>query len=182
LPNRNKYSEEDLVTLLKSKSESAFHFLYDHYSGALYNIIVKIVRDEEAAQDILQDAFVKIWKNIDQYEKIKGTLFTWMLNIVRNTAIDFTRSKHVKNNIQNADSNVSIEIESTEAVNLDHIGVKETITSLKPELREVIEILYFKGYTQEEAAEELKLPLGTLKTRARTAIFKLRELLKDTVT
>lgn len=177
-----KFSEEELIALLKSKSEEGFHFLYDNYSGALYSIVLKVVKDEDAAQDVLQDAFLKIWKNIVQYDKLKGTLFTWMLNIVRNTAIDYTRSKHIKYNIRNDDSNVSFENNESVTNNFDHIGVKEAIVGLKPEFQEVIEILYFKGYTQEEASEELKLPLGTLKTRARSAIIKLRELLKDTVT
>ena len=82
---KSKHTEEELVVLLQSGSETAFNILYDRYSPALYGIVVKIVKEEEVAQDVLQDGFVKIWKNFSNYDKSKGTLFTWLLNIVRNT-------------------------------------------------------------------------------------------------
>ena len=167
--------------MLQEKSEGAFSILYDQYSSALYSITVKIVRSEEVAQDVLQDAFVKIWKKFEGYDRSKGTLFTWMLNITRNTAIDYTRSKHAKHSIRESDSNVSIMEEEGVSQSFDHIGVKEAVVNLKPEYKQVIDILYFQGYTQEEASQELNLPLGTLKTRARTALINLRNLLKDKV-
>ena len=88
-----KYSEEELVNLLKQNNKAAFSYLYDHYSGALFGIILKIVnQDEETSEDVLQDVFIKIWKKIATYDSTKGTLFTWMLNIARNTAIDKVRT------------------------------------------------------------------------------------------
>src|SRR3712207_4079549 len=81
-------TEKELVRLLRQREKRGFTLLYDHYSSALYGIIRKIVRSEELAQDVLQDAFVKIWRGIDSYDASKGTLFTWILNVARNTAID----------------------------------------------------------------------------------------------
>ncbi|MFN3950812.1 MAG: RNA polymerase sigma factor [Thermaurantimonas sp.] len=176
---KKKYSEEQLVDLLKSKDKEAFNMLYDNYSPILYGIILKIVNSEESAQDVLQDSFIKIWKNISTYDCTKGTLFTWMLNIIRNSAIDFNRSKHVKYKIRLNDEIVGITNEQTYTKNFDHIGIKEIVANLKPEHKEVIETIYFSGYTHEEASQELNLPLGTLKTRVRTAIRQLRELLKE---
>lgn len=179
--SKNNYTEEQLIGLLQDKSETAFNVLYDSYSPALYGIIFKIVNSEEAAQDVLQDSFVKIWKHFSNFDRTKGSLFTWLLNVARNTAIDYNRSKHVKYQIRTSDSIVSIIENKGESKSFDHIGVKEAMVYLKPEYKEVIEILYFGGYTQEEASKELNIPLGTLKTRARTAMKELRVLLKDKV-
>ena len=181
MSSKIKYTEEQLIELLKGKSEEAFNALYDNYSSALFGIIIKIVNSQEAAQDVLQESFIKIWKSISNYERSKGTLFTWLLNIARNTAIDYNRSKHVKYKIRMDDEIVSISKNRSESNNFDHIGIKEAIVTLEPEYKEVLDIIYFQGYTQVEASEELNLPLGTLKTRARTAIKLLRGLLKDKV-
>jgi RNA polymerase sigma factor (sigma-70 family) len=118
LSNTTTYSEEDLVALLKSGDESAFSYLYDHYSGALNGIIFRMINDTGLAEDILQEAFVKIWNNFSSYDPSKGRLFTWMLNITRNLAIDTIRSKGYKKqskiqSSENAVDNVSNNINST---------------------------------------------------------------------
>lgn len=96
-----KYSEPELVQLLRQRSQSAFGYLYDNYSGALLSIILNIVNEEELANDVLQEVFVKIWKQIESYDSSKGRLFTWMLNIARNASIDTVRSKSFQNSRQN---------------------------------------------------------------------------------
>ncbi len=174
-----KYSESELVNLVQSGNRDAFNALYDNYSPALFGIISRIVSSEDTAQDVLQDTFVKIWKNIERYDNSKGTIFTWMLNIARNGAIDSTRSKHERNKIRDTDLIVSIPEEQGSEMNVDSMGIREVLVTLKPEYQLIINYLYIKGYTQEEAAGELNIPLGTVKTRARTAILRLRELLKE---
>ena len=87
--NRVFADETELVMLLKQKSKVAFNYLYDNYSRALYGIILKIVETEEVAEDILQDVFVKIWNRIDSYDASKGKLFTWLLNVARNTGYSY---------------------------------------------------------------------------------------------
>ncbi len=177
MPNK-KYSEEELVNLLKQNDKAAFSYLYDHYSGALFGIILKIIsQDEETSEDVLQEVFIKVWKKITTYDPLKGTLFTWMLNIARNTAIDKVRT--LKNvSIQSIDNNVhSVDkIHQHKSVE-DKIGIKEIVNKLKPEYKTIIDLAYFGGYTQEEIAEELKLPLGTVKTRARAALIELRKVI-----
>lgn len=173
-----KYTEQDLVQLLKQKEKDAFSYLYDNYSAALYGIVLRVLnQDEETAQDILQEAFVKIWKNIDNYDTSKGTLFTWMLNIARNTAIDKLRSiKRVS--IQSIDDNVhSVNEQHQTLTREDDIGVKDVLKKLRPEYKVVIDMAYFGGYTQEEISDELKMPLGTVKTRTRAALTELRNFL-----
>jgi len=175
------YSEKELVALLKSKDQEGYNVLYDNYSAALYGIISRVVPAEEIAQDILQNVFVKIWKNIDSYDASKGRLFTWMLNIARNSAIDYSRSKQFKmeNKIQEIENSVyEINRHTSTSINTDIIGLREQVEKLKKEHSVLINMIYFGGYTQEETAKKLNMPLGTVKTRVRAAIIQLRQLLK----
>jgi len=176
---QQKISEEDLLSLLRQKSESAFSYLYDHYSAALHGIIFRIVGDADRASDVLQESFIKIWKHIDGYEKSKGTLFTWMLNIARNSAIDSTRSKHVKYQIQMEERVVDNQNKVDMAQQMDAIGLKETVGKLRPEYQRLIEFIYLQGFTQQECADKFGIPLGTVKTRTRSALQELRTLLKE---
>jgi len=170
------HKDEAFIARLKERSESAFSQLYDDYSAALYGILVRMLNNEELAQDALQEGFVKIWKNIDSFDPSRANLFTWMLNIVRNHAIDQLRSKTMKQKIQKLEDNVrNINRSSNTAIDDDHILIKELVEKLKPEHRQMIEMAYYKGYTQEELAEELNMPLGTVKTRARAALLQLRK-------
>ena len=170
--------EGDLVVLLQSKDQRGFSILYDNYSSALYGVILKIVRTEEIAADVLQDAFVKIWKNIEAYNRTKGTLFTWMLNVARNTAIDKIRSQDFQNSQRNQDLASTVEIIDNQAssqFDVDAIGLKKVVENLRPEHRQMIDLLYFQGYTQAEVADEFGIPLGTVKTRVKAAIVQLRQ-------
>jgi len=172
--------EDELVSRLFRQDKKAFSYLYDNYSSAIYGVIFRIVQDEEAAQDILQEAFVKIWNNFQQYDKTKGRLFTWIINLARNLAIDATRSKSFRNQQKNLelDKIVSfIDSNKSTSFNPEQIGLKTLIEKLRPEQREIIDLAYFRGYTQTEIAEALNIPLGTVKTRMRSAILRLREIL-----
>lgn len=169
--------ETELIAGLWNKENKAFAVLYDNYSPALMGIIMKIVRDEPEAENLLQDCFVKIWRNIHQYDATKGRLFTWILNIARNTAINYLRSSHysASQEIQNIESPVSIETAHTEPDAVNYIGVAESIEKLEPKLKQIIDLIYFLGYTQQEVSEKLDLPLGTVKTRTRMALLQLRK-------
>ena len=170
--------EGDLVLLLQSKDERGFSILYDNYSSALYGVILKIVRTEEIAADVMQDSFVKIWKNIEGYNRTKGTLFTWMLNVARNTAIDKIRSQDFQNSQRNQDLDSTVEVIDNQAssqFDVDAIGLKKVVENLRPEHRQMIDLLYFQGYTQAEVADEFGIPLGTVKTRVKAAIVQLRQ-------
>jgi RNA polymerase sigma-70 factor, ECF subfamily len=181
LSNPNQYSEEELVSLIRQADQKAFSYLYDKYSRALLGIIMVYTETQEEAEDILQMAFVKIWNNFSQYEESKGRLYTWMLNISRNSAIDYTRSRSAKNNSKNQsiDNNVfelNKKYQYTE--NYDHIGLKTLVGKLKEDHQLLIKMAYFEGYTHEEVSKELNMPLGTVKTKIRQAIISLRELIK----
>ena len=172
-------AESELIALIKKEPDKGMSLLYDNYSPTLLGIIIKVVDEQELAEDILQEVFVKIWKNIGSYDDSKGKLFTWMLNIARNTAIDHLRSKaHQKSEKIQSINNSVYRLNKTYNVsnNIDTIGLKAFVEQLKPEHQSIIDMLYFKGYTQSEVAEELGIPLGTVKTRVKTAIVQLRKI------
>jgi RNA polymerase sigma-70 factor, ECF subfamily len=171
-------AEDALVSLLQSKDERGFSILYDNYSSALYGVILKIVRSEEIAADVMQDAFVKIWKNIEGYNRSKGTLFTWILNVARNTAIDRIRSQEFQNSQKNQDLETSINFidnQGSSQFDVDAIGIRKVVENLRPEHQQMIDLLYFQGYTQAEVSEEFNIPLGTVKTRVKAAVVQLRK-------
>jgi RNA polymerase sigma factor (sigma-70 family) len=181
LGTTNAYTENELVSLLKAKDSRAFSYLYDNYSSALYTIISQIVNDMELANDVMQEVFVNIWRRIESYDAGKGRLFTWMLNVARNAAIDTLRSKSYQNSQKNLSMSDNEELGSKGQVlnvNIDNIGFAKVLDRLKKEHRTLIDLAYFKGYTHEEISEIENIPLGTVKTRIRNALLQLREYLK----
>ncbi|OYU80115.1 MAG: RNA polymerase subunit sigma-70 [Flavobacterium sp. BFFFF1] len=174
-------TQEELLPMVLRKDDRAFTLLYDMYSKNLYGVIYNLVKDREEAEDVLQEVFVKIWKNIETYNEGKGRFFTWILNIARNTAIDKLRSKGFNNSQKNlsADNFVHLLDDSNKMANrIDTIGIKEFVKKLKPKCIQIIDLLFFKGYTQQEASDELEIPLGTVKTQNRNCMNDLRNFLQ----
>ena len=175
-------TQEELLPLLLKKDDRSFTLLYDNYAKSLYGINFNLIKDKEEAEDVLQEVFVKIWKNIDSYNTSKGRLYTWMLNIARNSSIDKLRSKNFNNSQKNlsADNFVHLLDDNAKTINkIDAIGIKEFIKKLKPKCIQLIDLLFFKGYTQQEASEELEIPLGTVKTQNRNCMNELRLMINE---
>jgi len=169
---------ELLVSQFQNKNEKAFQTLYDMYSESMQGVIYNIVRDNDIAEEVMQDVFIKAWHKSDSYNASKGRFFTWLLNISRNAAIDKTRSKNFKNSNKNLNSDFFVDIlQSPDNLNAstDAIGIRNFVKKLGEACKQVIELLYFKGYTQKEASEELDMPIGTIKTRNRNCIQQLRK-------
>lgn len=169
-----KYSEDELVLSLKQNSQKAFEYLYDNYSSSLFGIISKILKDEDKSEDTMQDVFLKIWRKIGDYDPGKGRLFTWMVNIARNASIDELRKD--KNIIlEDIDQHISqydkISSFQPQTIAMDVSSIME---NLKPDRKILVDMVYLQGYTQEEAAEILQIPLGTAKSRIRTALQDLK--------
>jgi RNA polymerase sigma-70 factor, ECF subfamily len=174
-------TQEELMPMILAKDSRAFTIMYDMYSKSLFSVISNLIKETEDAEDALQEVFVKIWKNMDSYNESKGRLYTWMLNIARNTAIDKLRSKGFNNSKKNLSSDNFVHLldDSNKLINrIDTIGIKEFVQKLKPKCIALIELLFFKGYTQQEASEELEMPLGTVKTQNRNCINDLRTYLQ----
>ena len=182
-PDHIRAIETQIISLLHQRDKEAISLIFQHYGKVLLGNIARIVRGEEVAKDVLQEVLVKIWKNGPTYDPKKGRLFTWMLNISRNAAIDKIRTKEfrIAQNIQKEDSHVSVTNHPDSAYHMpiDHIGLSAEVAKLEPKYVEVIDFIYFKGYSQSEAAKALDIPLGTLKTRVRYAVNELRKRLSS---
>jgi len=174
-----KLSEAELVARLRSRDPSAMSVLYDMYSATLYGVVLHIVKIEEIAEDVLQEAFVKIWNSFNHYDTSKGRLFTWMINICRNQAIDTVRSKSYR--ISNTNQDITLTDRSSffhNGFKPEHIGIRDMVNNLNSEQKQVIDLMYFEGFSQSEIAEAYNIPLGTVKTRARNAVKILSKLFK----
>ena len=166
--------DQQLIYRLQTQDRTAIGALYDAYSGALFGVVLRIVQQRELAEQVLQDTFVKAWRNGSSYDGEKGRLFTWLLNIARNTAIDATRTAHFQKSRKTDSLDALVYSPGGTSINPDQIGVKEIVDRLDEKYKTLIDLIYFQGYTQEEVAEETGIPIGTIKTRLRYAINELR--------
>lgn len=174
-------TQEQLLKMIAEKDERAYSHMYNMYSKSLFAVISNMIKEREEAEDVLQETFVKIWKNISSYNESKGRFYTWILNVARNTAIDKLRSKGLSNSRKNLSSDNFVHLlDDGSRMNsrIDAIGLREFVKKLKPKCIEIINLLFFKGYTQQEASDELGIPLGTVKTQNRNCINDLRNYLQ----
>ena len=168
--------EQDIIQLLKTGDKKALTLLYDNYSNSLFGVALKITKDEALAKDALQESFIKIWKNSHKYDAKKAKLFTWLYRITKNTAIDKLRSFNNRNSreIQIESSNVySV---STPSLNQDVIDLRQHVDKLEQKYKTVLNALFFEGMTQQEASDELDIPLGTIKSRLKIALRELKKV------
>ena len=168
--------QDQLIYQLQQRDQAAISALYDQYGGALFGIVLRIVHTPELAEQVLQDTFLKAWRNGASYDPGKGRLFTWLLNIARNTAIDATRSAHFAQAKKSDSLDLLVHKPGGESLNPDHLGLREIVGRLDDKYSTLIDMVYFQGYTQEEVAEATQIPLGTVKTRLRFAIGELRKV------
>lgn len=180
MSEKAQMNESDLVTLLQSGDEDSFAYLYDRYSAALYGAILQVIPQKEKAEDVLQEVFIKIYRNVNRYDPSKGRLFTWMMQISRNAAIDLVRSQDYRNDQKNLELKESVYEEDVVTSNngsSDAIGLSAVLKSLDEEHRKLIDLAYFKGFTQQEISSKLAVPVGTVKSRMRSALMHLRKIL-----
>ncbi|AJR03654.1 RNA polymerase sigma factor [Siansivirga zeaxanthinifaciens] len=168
--------EKQIVSLLEQSDKKAMTLLYDNYGDALYGVIKKIITDDDTAQDVLQETFIKIWRYSGKYDATKAKLFTWLYRIAYNTAIDKVRS------LKNKDEN-EIQIETstvykitTNALNEEVLDIKKHLNNLDEKYQIVLNALFFEGMTQQEASDELNIPLGTIKSRLKIGLRELKKI------
>lgn len=167
------------VERLHAGDASVMADIYDDYSATLLGILSRIVRDDILAEDLVQETFVRVWTQRSTYDTRKGTLFTWMLNIGRNLAIDTLRSSAYKasSNNQSVDELVGIhEPEADTALFPETMDVRDHVDRLPSDQRLIVELTYFHGLTQSEIAGQCGIPLGTVKSRLRLAMNALRAI------
>ncbi|MGB3607119.1 MAG: RNA polymerase sigma factor [Psychroserpens sp.] len=168
--------EQQIVKYLAKGDQKAIDLLYENYADSLYGVILKVTINEEIAQDALQETFVKVWKNAKKYDSKKAKLFTWLFRIAKNTAIDKLRSfnNRFEKEVQIDKSNVYIL--PTANLNQDVMDLKEHVARLDEKYQIVLKALFFEGMTQQEASDELDIPLGTIKSRLKIGLRELKKV------
>ena len=168
--------EKEIVSLLQKSDKKAINLLYEYYADALFGVIQKIIKDEDTAQDVLQETFVKIWRYSKKYDSNKAKLFTWLYRIAYNTAIDKVRSQKNKQGKEvQIDTYAVYNITSNE-LNQDVLDIQKHLSSLDEKYQIVINALFFEGMTQQEASDELDIPLGTIKSRLKIGLRELKKI------
>lgn len=161
-----------LISNLKIKDETALSQLYDAYAPAIYGVILRMCKDEQHAQNILQDTFLTIWEKSYQYDPDKGKFYTWAYRIAKNKTLNFLRGN--KNLIQTEDLSVYKDREETVKTDTDFSQLKGCLNQLEPHHKRALELVYFNGLTHREAHEEMEVPLGTFKSYIKQALKKLK--------
>lgn len=181
-------TDVELLRKIAGGDEQSVGKLYDKHSGLLFSIISRVVKDDGEAEDVLQDVFVRIWEKAELYNDSYGPPVVWMCRLTRNLAIDRIRSKAFKTRMSESDIDTHFDLfthdkesqpqekaEQSEAL----AAISNALNSLTKDQRQLIEYAYFQGYSQSELADFFGLPLGTVKTRIRTAMSVLKIQLKD---
>ncbi|MBJ6369523.1 RNA polymerase sigma factor [Snuella sedimenti] len=168
--------EKEIVRLLKGGNKKAITLLYENYADSLYGVIKKVISDEDTAQDVLQETFIKVWRYSKKYDASKAKLFTWLYRIAYNSAIDKVRS--LKNKTE---KEVQIDVSpvykiTINELNQDVLDIKTHLKTLDEKYQIVINALFFEGMTQQEASEELDIPLGTIKSRLKIGLRELKKI------
>lgn len=181
-----EWNDTELIRLMLRADMRAFDAFYDRYVNLVYSIAFSILGDPPLAEDVTQDVFLKIWRNLETYDPAKARVNTWMSRIARNRAIDVLRKhKHLQRQVswtvaqkrEPLAAGVTPEDRVSQRMTKDR--VRQALVQLPEEQREALALAYFKDMTQQQIADELGEPLGTIKTRVRLGMQKLRGLLID---
>lgn len=174
--NTETSTEDRIVYLLADGDKKALKLIFDNYGALLRNVILRIVQDKMMSEGVLQQVLLKIWKNAHRYDQSKGALFTWLVSISRNAAIDYTRTKDFRltQASERSEDIVNISAKASDENMLDKMYMTQLLNQLPEMQRKLINMSYFEGYSHREIAENLEMPLGTVKTRIRLGIKQLR--------
>jgi RNA polymerase sigma-70 factor, ECF subfamily len=173
-------ADEDLISLVEGGDAEAFAVLYDRHSRAAYSLAYRMMRERQAAEDLVQDAFLKVWRSAGSYRTERGSVRTWLLSVVHNRGIDQLRSLASRRRTQEKIEASAPRSQASEAFaqswrNSQREQVREALKTLPPEQLKILELAYFSGYTHVEIAELLGLPLGTVKGRMRLGLKKMKD-------
>ena len=178
--------DKDLISGIRDRDRMALEALHSRYSGAVYGLAMRMLRDAGAAEEVAQDTFFNIWRRAGSYAAQRGSVTAWLFGIARNRAIDELRKRRrAADRFQNGVdlSNKPAETRDSDpaeyaALMHESRRVREALDELRPEQRQVVALAYFAGMTHTQISKELGQPLGTVKTRMRLAIKKLRRALE----
>lgn len=180
--------DDSLVTALEARDTRALEVLYDRYGDYVYSVCLRMVNDVQLAEDLTQEVFLRLWRRPDLFDATRGKFLTWLLSVARNRGIDERRSRGRRFRHETPPSLAAEEMLNSAAsadeddvavLSDERIVIQRALSSLPPEQRLAIQLAYFGGYTQQEIATGLRQPLGTVKTRIRLGLQKLRLVLID---
>ncbi len=171
-------TDEAVLSLVASSDETALAELYDRFGGIAYRLALRILRDEALAQDAVQEAFLAVWRSADRFLAERAKASTWVLTLVHRRAVDLVRREERRRGEPLDDVDEPLVDDKTEHVFRRRV-VQEALRQLPPDQRQALELAYYGGYTQSELAEQLRQPLGTVKSRMFTGLTRLRELLEQ---
>jgi RNA polymerase sigma-70 factor (ECF subfamily) len=182
---RQRAEDVALLARIVDRDERAVEQLYARYSGPLYSLAYQVTGAERFAQDVVQEVFVALWRDAGRFDPAKGAVAPWLFSLARHKAIDLVRREA---NVRKRTADVDLEFEEADD-DVDHEAwvrirqerVREAIEQLTPAQREALELAFFQGLTHVEVSERLDIPLGTAKTRIRSALLRLRDILGDSV-
>ena len=177
-------TDDDIVRSISAHSPEGIEALYDRYGGLAHTVALRVLGDRGAAEDVVQEAFLSVWRRGSTYQQGRGSLRSWICTIVRNRAIDRLRGDRHRTRLDTSMEGQSIEPAISDpwaAVALELSGeeVRKALADLPAEQRQTIELAYYGGYSQSEIATAMEVPLGTVKGRVRIALDKLRTSLAD---
>ena len=184
-PDDRRAEEAALLVRIREQDERAIEALYERYSGPLYSLAYQVTGGDRFAQDVVQEVFVAVWKNAGRFDPARGSLRSWLFALARHKAIDLVRREA---NVRRHTADVDLELEEA-ADDVDQEAwrrvrrdaVRAAITELPEAQRVALEMAFFGGLTHVEVSEALGIPLGTAKTRIRTALLRLRDILGQSV-
>jgi RNA polymerase sigma-70 factor (ECF subfamily) len=181
--------DERLVAALEERDARALEALYDRYGDYVYSVCLRMVGDVQLAEDLTQEVFLRLWRRPDLFDAARGRFLTWLLSVARNRGIDERRSRGRRFKHENPPSLAAEEVlnavptadeDDIAVVTDERVVIQKALGSLPPEQKLAIQLAYFGGYTQQEIAKGLNQPLGTIKTRIRLGLQKLRLVLIET--
>jgi RNA polymerase sigma-70 factor, ECF subfamily len=173
-------ADEDLISFVGQGDAEAFTTLYDRHGRAAFSLAYRMMGERQAAEDLAQDAFLKVWRSASSYRAERGSVRTWILSIVHNRGIDQIRSQASRRRTQDKIEASTPRSQPSEAFaqtwrNSQRDQIREALDTLPPEQLKILELAYFSGYTHVEISELLRLPLGTVKGRMRLGLKKIRD-------
>lgn len=178
--------DAELITLIARRDKGALEAMYDRYAGSLYSVAVRLIGNQELAQEIIQEVFLSLWLKAGGYQLERGKVSTWLFSMAHHRAVDELRKARRNGQPYTPldDGNTHIKPESWAGdaeflANLDSRAVREAISDLPQPQQQVIVMSYFQGLTQSEIADRLQVPLGTVKSRVRSGLSRLRDKLKS---
>jgi RNA polymerase sigma-70 factor, ECF subfamily len=175
----DELNDGHLISAIRAGSEDAMARIYDRYSSVVYSVALRVLGESAAAEDVLQEVFLQLWRNPSSFDAARGNLAPWLAVITRNRAIDILRKRRPQTEI--GDTTVSIEFDLANDAERKRVTTKirSTLQQMPPAQRNALEMAYFEGYSHSEISKKTGEPLGTIKTRIRSGLMLLRKAVES---